>query len=89
MGSPFYDARLDDEGNLVDPEAYGDPQPPLPRWYVTDPRTGSTQLIAGDAESTARWVAWSQCYGTPVGDRDEAHYAALEVLSADENEALA
>ena len=89
MGSRFYDARLDDEGNLVDPEAYGDPQPPLPRWYVTDPRTGSTQLVEGDAESTARCVAWSQWYATPVGDRDEAHYAALEVLSADENGTLA
>ena len=51
--------------------------------FTTEP------LVEGDAESTARRVAWPQWYATPVGDRDEAHYAALEVLSADENGTLA
>ena len=77
----FHAARFDDQGDLADPGA--DPQPPLPRWYVTNPRTGATQLVEGDAESTARWVAWSQWYGTPIDDRDEAEYGALEVVPAE------
>ena len=77
----FHAARFDDQGDLADPGA--DPQPPLPRWYVTNPRTGATQLVEGDAESTARWVAWSQWYGTPIGDRDEAESAALELVAAE------
>ena len=59
---------------------------PEPQWYVTDPRTRLTQLVEGDAASTARWVAWSQWYGTSIGDRDEAHYAALEVIPAPKSE---
>ena len=79
----FYDARLDEDGKLVDPGACGDPQPPLPRWDVTNSRTGATRRVAGDAESTVRRVAWSQWYGTPIGDRDEAESAALEVVAAE------
>lgn len=81
--NPFHDARLDEHGNLVDPGACGDPQPPLPRWYVTSPRTGATRRVPDDAESTARRVAWSQWYGTPIGDRDEAESAALEAVPAE------
>ena len=79
----FDDARFDGQGDLAGPGACAGPQPPLPRWYVTNPRTGATQLVEGDAESTARWVAWSQWYGTAVGERDEAEYAALEVVPAE------
>ena len=79
----FHDARFDDQRDQAAPGACGDPQPPLPQWYVTNPRTGATQLVEGDAESTARWVAWSQWYGTPIDDRDEAEYAALEVVPAE------
>ena len=64
VSTRFYDSRLDDEGNLVDPGAYGDAQPPMPAWYVTDPSTGATLRVEADAESTARWVAWSQWYGS-------------------------
>ena len=79
----FHDARLDEDGNLVGPGARGDPLPPLPRWYVTNPRTGATRRVPDDAESTARRVAGSQWYGTPIGDRDEAESAALEVVAAE------
>lgn len=79
----FYDARLDEDGKLVDPGACGDPQPRLPRWYVTIPRTGAIGRVPGDAESTARRVAWSPGYGTPIGDRDEAESAALEAVPAE------
>ena len=81
--NPFHDARLDEDGNLVGPGARGDPLPPLPRWYVTNPRTGAIRRVPGDAESTARRVAWSQWYGTPIGDRDEAESAALEAVAAE------
>ena len=81
MSTNFYDARLDAERDLVDPTAYGDSEPGLPSWYVTDPRTGATQLVEADAESTARWVAWSQWYGTgPRTDDEDLHYAALDVI---------
>ena len=56
MSTNFYDARLDEKGNLVDPTAYGDPEPELPAWYVTDPRTNRTRRVEAEAESTTRWV---------------------------------
>ena len=50
-------------------------------WYVTDPRTGATQLVAADAKSTARWVAWSLRYGpAPRTDGKDLAHAALEVI---------
>ena len=56
-----------------------------PTWYVTDPSTGLVQSVEADAESTARWVAWSTWRGAPSLDEpDDAHYAALDVLPADE-----
>ena len=81
MSTNFYDARLDADGNLVDPTAYDDPEPKLPTWYVTDPRTNLTKLVEADAEPTARWVAWIQWYGDrPRTDDEDLHYAALEVI---------
>ena len=79
----FRAARLDAQGKPVDPRVCGDSQPPRPQWYVTSPRTGATHRVAGDAENTARQVAWSQWYGTPIGDSDEPEYAALEVVPAE------
>lgn len=32
------------------------PETGVPSWYVTDPQTGSTKLVAVDAKHTARWV---------------------------------
>ena len=59
-----------------------DPEPELPTWYVTDPRTGSTSLVEADAQPTARWVAWTGWYGTrPRTDDEDLHYASLEVIS--------
>ena len=57
-----------------------------PTWYVTDPHTAAVQTVEADAESTARWVAWSAWYGSSarINDRDDAHYAALDVIAADE-----
>ena len=56
-----------------------------PTWYVTDPSTGLVQSVEVDAESTARWVAWSTWRGAPPLDElDEAHYAALELVPTDE-----
>ena len=50
-------------------------------WYVTDPRTGATQLVEADAESTARWVAWSLRYEpAPRTDDEDLEYAALDVI---------
>ena len=52
-------------------------------WYVTDPSTGLTQYVEADAESTARWVAWSRWRGAaPADERDEVEYDALEVIPA-------
>lgn len=53
------------------------------RWYVTDPSTGMTMYVEADAESTARWIGWSRWRGrAPANERDEAEYAALEVIPA-------
>lgn len=53
-------------------------------WYVTDPSTGLVQTVEADAESTARWVAWSRWRGSaPADERDEAEYAALELTPID------
>ena len=63
-------------------DTYGTP------WYVTDPSTGLTQYVKADAECTARWVAWSRWRGAaPADARDEAEYAALEVLPIENNRA--
>lgn len=65
------------QGNRAYPDAYGIP------WYVTDPTTGITQYVEADAESTARWLAWSRWRGlAPTNDRDQAEYDALEVIPA-------
>ena len=59
-----------------------------PTWYVTDPHTAAVQTVEADAESTARWVAWSAWYGSArIDDRDDAHYAALDVIPAEETPA--
>ena len=56
-----------------------------PTWYVTDPSTGLVQTVEADAECTARWVAWNMHRGAaPADERDEADYAALDVIRADE-----
>ena len=74
---------MDAEPSIDTPQSTTDANP-APRgrsWYVTDPRSGATQLVEADAESTARWVAWSQRYGTgPRTDDEDLDYAALEVL---------
>ena len=50
---------------------------------VTDPSTNLTQYVEADAECTARWLAWSRWRGSaPADERDEAEYAALEVIAA-------
>lgn len=60
------------------------PDPCDQRWYVTDPSTALTQCVEADAECTARWIAWSRWRGAmPADARDEAEYAALEVIPAD------
>ena len=57
----------------------------LPTWYVTDPSTGRVQSVEADAECTARWITWTPWYGSArIDDRDDAHYAALDVIAADE-----
>ena len=59
----------------------GYPDPCSTGWYVTDPSSGLTQHVEADAECTARWVAWSRWRGcAPADERDEAEYAALEVI---------
>jgi len=66
-----------------DPRADGYPDPCTTGWYVTDPSTGLTQYVEGDAGCTARWVAWSRWRGAaPADAREEAEYAALEVIPA-------
>ena len=56
-----------------------------PTWYATDPSTRLVQTAEADAECTARWVAWSAWYGSArIDARDDAHYAALDVLAAEE-----
>ena len=64
------------------------PDPCSTSWYVTDPSTGLTQYVEADAESTARWIAWSRIRGPmPASARADAEYAALEVIRAsDTNE---
>ena len=58
------------------------PDPCSTGWYVTDPSTNLTQYVEADAECTARWVAWSRWRGSaPADERDEAEYAALDVLA--------
>ena len=55
-----------------------------PAWYVTDPHDRRlVQTVEADAESTARWVAWTAWYGSSarIDDRDDAHYAALDVIA--------
>ncbi len=55
-----------------------------PTWYVSDPHTAAVQRVEADAESTARWVAWTVWYGSaPIDARDDAHYAALDIIPAD------
>ena len=62
----------------------GHPDPCSTPWYVTDPSTGMTQYVEADAQCTARWVAWSRWRGAaPADERDEAEYAALEVIPAE------
>lgn len=54
-------------------------------WYVTDPSTGLVQSVEADAECTARWVAWTRWRGAaPADERDEADYAALELIPTEE-----
>ena len=66
----------------------GNPDPCSTGWYVTDPSTNLTQYVEADAECTARWVAWSRWRGAaPADERDEADYAALEVIAAGEADA--
>ena len=85
MSSTVHEARLDREGKTTHSEARRSSEPRLPTRYVPDPRTEAVQLVEADAESAARWVAWTQWYGRPVtGERDEAHYAGLDVIPADE-----
>ena len=57
-----------------------------PTWYVTDPSTGRVQRVEADAECTARWVAWTASYGgsARIDELDDAHYAALDVIPAEE-----
>ena len=53
----------------------------MPTWYVTDPRTGRVKHVEADAESTARWTAWSLWYGDrPRTDDEDRHYEAVEVI---------
>ena len=61
------------------------PDPCSTGWYVTDPSTGLTQYVEADAACTARWVAWSRWRGAaPTTEREEAEYAALDVIPAGE-----
>ena len=57
-----------------------------PTWYVTKPAAERVQGVEADAECTARWVAWTAWYGSSarIDARDDANYAALDVLAADE-----
>lgn len=83
MTTNIHDIRRNEQGNLGDPVIYSDHEPELPAWYVTDPRSRLTQRVEADAESTARWIAWSQWYGTRHRTDDEnRHYTALEVIPA-------
>ena len=60
------------------------PNPCTTPWYVTDPSTGLTQQVEADAECTARWIPCSRWRGAmPADARDEAEYAALEVIPAE------
>ena len=74
---------MDVERSIESPQSTTDANP-APRersWYVTDPRTGATQLVEADAKSTARWVTWLHRYGTgPRTDDEDLDYAALEVI---------